>query len=317
MRRYVLRRVVLALGSLFAVSVLVFLATVALPGGAARAILGPTATPARVAALTRSLHLNRPLFVQYGDWLAGLMTGHFGHSLANGRPVLSYLGPSLKDSFVLATSAIVISVPIAVLVGITAARKARGVWAWGTTLGATFAAALPEFVIGILLIAVLATDVWHILPASSVVVGTGPPYHDVTTMILPVATLGLVVSPYIARNIQEAILAVRQSDYIEYAVVNGHEPRLVWLRYIVPNALGPTLQVIAAEVAWIAGGIVLVEYVFDYPGIGTQLVYAISNRDVPVVQFLTLLIGAVYVFGNLAADLFAVILEPATRAAIR
>lgn len=307
-----MRRSLLAIASLLAVSVLVFAATVALPGGAARAILGPTATAARIAALNAALHLNRPLLQQYLDWLGNFGTGNFGHSLANGQSVLSYLGPSLGNSAMLVLFATLVSVPLSILLGMVSARRPGGPADTTITFFATASAALPEFVIGILLISLFATNVFHIFPPSALTSGGAPWVHP-TIMILPVATLTFVVTPYISRNVRESVLAVRSSDYVEFAEVSGLDRRTIATRYVLPNAIGPTLQVIAAEVAWLAGGIVLVEYVFDYPGIGSQLVYAISNRDIPVIQFLSLLIGAVYVVGNLCADLAGVLFAPTTR----
>jgi len=311
MGRFLARRVVLAAGSLLVVSVLVFAATVALPGGAARAILGPTATPARIAALDAALHLNRPLVWQYLDWLGGFVTGRFGRSLANGEPVVSYLGSSMVNSGVLVLLATVVSVPMSVVLGVMSARRPGGFADTVIMLGATVAASLPEFVIGVLLIALFATSVFHVLPSSAVTSG-GAPWSEPAIMVLPVATLVFVVSPYISRNVREAVIAARSEPFVEYAEVSGIKQSVITWRYILPNSIGPTLQVIAAEVAWLAGGIVLVEYVFGYPGIGTQLVYAISNRDIPVTQFLTLLIGAVYVVGNLVADVMAAYLAPSS-----
>jgi len=207
MRWFLVRRIILAIGSLLAVSILVFAATVALPGGTARAILGPTATPARIAALNARLHLNRPLVSQYVDWLSGVVTGNFGRSMANGQPVLSFLRSSLLNSTILVLLATAVSVPASLILGMVSARRPGRLADTIITLCATASASLPEFVIGVLLLALFAVNVLHVLP-SSAVTNSGAPWMHPNVMVLPVLTLVLVVSPYITRNVRESIIAV-------------------------------------------------------------------------------------------------------------
>jgi peptide/nickel transport system permease protein len=309
----------LAFGALvlWAVSVVVFVATQALPGDAALAILGRTATPERLAALRAQLDTGQPLIQQYLSWLGGLITFDPGTSLANGQPVSTILGSKVVNSLVLMACAAAISTPIAMLIGTWSALRRDRMLDHTAALGTLVLAALPEFVIGIALVIVFATGLLKVLPAVSVSDGTRPVWADPEQLVLPVLTLVLAVGPYIARMMRATMVEVLESDYVQQARLKGLPERTVLLRHALPNAVGPVVQVVALQLAWLAGGVVVVEFLFRFPGIGFTLVDAVNNRDLPVIQALSLLIAGVYIGVNLFADLISLAANPKVRTATR
>jgi peptide/nickel transport system permease protein len=313
--RLVVTRIALGVLILWAVSVVVFLATQALPGDAAQAILGREATPERLAALRAQLHTGEPLVVQYGSWLGGLLSLDLGTSLANGLPVSELVGPRVANSLVLMVCAAVVSTPVAIFLGTWSALRRDRLADHGTALVTLVLAALPEFVIGILLVIVFATGMLHALPAVFVATGPGPVWADPRQLVLPALTLVLAVGPYIVRMMRATMLEVLDSEYVQQARLKGLSERTVILRHALPNAIGPVVQVIALQLAWLAGGVVVVEFLFRYPGIGFALVDAVNNRDLPVVQVLSLLIAGVYIVVNLLADVIALAANPKVRTA--
>lgn len=317
MTKFLLRRTVLGLLTLFLVSIVVFAATQALPGNAATAILGRNATPARVAALTRQLHLNEPVFSQYTHWLGGIVTGNFGISAATEQPVAQYISPRLLNSGFLVLISAVVAIPLSILLGVwMAVRRDRPTDHIGSLTTLTLAA-LPEFVIGIFLALLLATTVSHVLPAVSLIPPGEHAWNEFNMVILPAATLVIAVTPYISRIMRASMVEVMESDYVTMARLKGLSNRTVIWRHAVPNAIVPAIQVSALQLAYLAGGIVTVEYVFGYPGVGSALTDAVGNRDIPVVQALALIMAAVYVVVNLAADLWTIIITPRLRTAGR
>jgi peptide/nickel transport system permease protein len=317
MLRLVLRRLLVGLVILWAVSLVVFAATQALPGDAARAILGKEATPARLAALRAQLHTDTPVVSQYWHWLSGVVTGRLGNSFASGLPVGQLLVPRMMNSLVLMVTAAIPAGIISVLVGTwTAVRRDRA--ADHVTAAVTLVlASLPEFVLGILLVLLLSTGAFHLLPAVFVANRPGPIWEDPSQLILPVLTLVLAVAPYVARMMRATMLEVLESEYVQQARLKGLPERTVLMRHALPNAIGPVLQVMALQLAWMAGGVVLVEYLFRFPGIGSELVDAVNNRDLPVIQSVALLIAAVYIVVNLAADVLGLVANPKVRTADR
>lgn len=312
MAGFALRRAFLSLIVLFLVSILVFIGTQAL-GDPARAILGRHATPASLAQLHHELHLDRPLVAQYVGWVGGLFHGNLGTSLAAQEPVSTLLGDRLVNSAVLVFIAAVISTPVAVAIGSYAALRREKAFDTGSSLTMMVLAALPDFVVGVLLVILFATTLLHVLPATSPVDPGQRPWAVPEELILPALTLIIVVSPYVARIMRASMVEVLESDYVEMARLKGLPERLVLLRHALPNALGPTFQVIAINLAYLAGGIVVVEYVFNYPGIGSALQDAVVNHDIPVVQDLALLIAGVYVVLNLLADVATIVVTPRLR----
>ncbi|HEX7389689.1 MAG TPA: ABC transporter permease [Acidiphilium sp.] len=310
---FVLRRIGLGVLTLFLVSVLVFAATEALPGNAARAVLGRTATPAALAALEKKLHLDQPVWKQYEMWLGGVVSGNPGKSLVNGEPVLQEVMPRIRNSAVLLILAGIFGVPIALFAGIIAAIRRDGRFDAAVSTTALGLAALPEFVVGMFLVILLATTVLRWLPPVSLV----PPGTDVLTrpriLVLPVLTLMLVIFPYIFRMMRGSMAEILESDYIEMARLKGIGQRRLIFLHALPNAIAPVIQVVALTFAYLAGGVVLVEYVFAYHGIGQGLIDAIFARDIPVIQFEVVVLAGFYVALNILADLLAVLTTPRLR----
>jgi peptide/nickel transport system permease protein len=316
-RRLILRRIGLGILTLWLVSLVVFAAVIALPGDAATAILGKEATPQRVAALREQLHLNESVVSQYLHWLGGLLTGDLGTSAATQQAVTHLLSNRVANSAFLVLVASVVAIPLSIGLGVwMAMRRDRPVDHIGSTTTLVLAA-LPEFVIGIGLILLFATEVFHVFPAVSLLPPGTKAWQEPKVVVLPAATLVLAVTPYISRIMRGSMVEVLESEYVTMARLKGLPERQVIWRHAVPNAIVPAIQVAALQLAWMAGGIVVVEYVFSYPGIGAALVDAVGNRDMPVVQAVTMLAAAVYVGLNLLADLATILVTPKLRTAAR
>lgn len=296
------------------VSVVIFAATQALPGNAAYAVLGRSATPARLHAYERLLHLNRPVVDQYGTWIGGVLAGHFGVSFANNESVAALIGPRVLNSAVLVAISGAVSALIAVTLGILTAAR-RDTWFEHVTSAiALVVIALPEFVVALALVILFAVLVLHVLPAVSAIAPGSEPWLNPNEMILPVATLVIVIGPYMFRITRGALIDALESDYVEMARLKGLSPRRVLLVHAFPSAIPPVIQVFGLSLLYLAGGIVVVEYVFDYPGIGAALVDAVSNRDIPTIQFIVLVLAAFYVAVNIATDVIALMASPRRRA---
>ncbi len=314
---FILRRTLLGLLTLFLVSVVVFAATQALPGDAARAILGRTATPDSLAALREQLHLTEPVLQQYTHWLSGLLHGDLGRSLAANEAVTQLLRNRFENSAVLVLLAALISTPLAVFLGAVTARRRDSPFDHGASVVMLALAALPEFVVGIGLVVLLGTTVFTVLPAVSLIPPDSSPWSHLNELVLPTLTLVIAVFPYTARIMRASMVEVLESDYVEMARLKGMPERKVVWRHAVPNAIAPTIQVTALNLAYLAGGIVVVEFVFGYAGIGSALVDAVHNRDVPVVQALAMLIAAVYIVLNVLADVASILVSPRLRTSLK
>jgi peptide/nickel transport system permease protein len=298
---------------LIVVSVVIFAATQALPGNAAVAILGHSAAPAQLHALEKQLHLNRSALNQYGSWISGVLSGHPGTSLANGMPVWSIVGPAVANSAVLVGLAGIIGSIVGVALGALAALRKDSLFDQVSSVIALALTALPEFVVAITLIVVLATVVFHVVPAVSLIPPGTRAWDEPSKLILPVLTLVVVIVPYILRMTRAATVEALASDYVEMAQLKGLSTRRVLVVHALPNAVAPVVQVLGLSFLYLAGGIVVVEFVFAYPGIGDSLVSAVSNRDVPVIQMIVLLLAGFYVFVNIVSDVAALLASPRRR----
>jgi peptide/nickel transport system permease protein len=314
---FVMRRALLGLVTLFLVSLIVFAATQALPGDPARAILGRTATPESLKTLRQQLHLDQPVGSQYVHWLKGLVTGDLGRSLAADQPVTKLIGRRIENSAFLMLIAALVSVPLSIALGSMAARRRDGAFDHTTSIVLLALAALPEFVVAIGLVVLFGTTVFHVLPAVSLIPPGEAPWRHLKELVLPAVALVLAVSPYIARIMRASMVEVLESDYVEMARLKGLPERTVLWRHALPNGIAPAIQVIALNLAYLAGGIVVVEFVFGYPGIGGAFVDAVANRDLPVVQALAILIAAAYVVLNLCADVATILVSPRLRTSIK
>ncbi|HEY3726017.1 MAG TPA: ABC transporter permease [Solirubrobacteraceae bacterium] len=317
MSKFILRRILFGLLTLLLVSIVVFAATQALPGNAARAILGRNATPARLAALTQQLHLNQSVVSQYFHWLGGVLSGNLGTSAATEQPVSQLLSGRILNSAFLVFVAAIVAIPLSIFLGVIMAVRRDKPTDHVLSTSTLALAALPEFVIGIGLALIFATNLSHIFPAVSIVPPGEHAWNTPNVVVLPAATLVLAVTPYISRIMRGSMVEVLESEYVTMARLKGLSNRTVIWRHAVPNAIVPAIQVSALQLAYMAGGVVVVEAVYSYPGIGNALVDAVGNRDVPVVQALTIIIAAVYVVVNLIADLATIVVTPRLRTAGR
>jgi peptide/nickel transport system permease protein len=307
------RRILLGLFTLFLVSIVVFAATQALPGNAARAILGRDATPARVAALSRQLHLNEPKVDQYVHWLGGILSGNLGISAATQQPVSQLIGGRVANSAFLVAISAAVAIPLSILLGVVMAVRRGQVTDNALSTVTLGLAALPEFVTGIGLALLLATNVSHLLPAVMLLSSGQHAWDQPSADVLPALTLVIAVTPYISRMMRASMIEVLGSEYITMARLKGLSSRTIIWRHAVPNALAPAIQVSALQLAYMAGGVVVVEYVFSFPGVGSALVNAVGNRDVPTVQALAIIIASVYVVVNLLADVITILITPRLR----
>jgi peptide/nickel transport system permease protein len=310
---WVARRLALAVLTLFVVSLVVFVATQVLPGDAAQAIAGRSGTPERVEELRAELNLDRSSAAQYLDWISGVLRGDLGPSVAANEPVSSVLSSKVTNTLVLVLLASLITLPLSVVLGVWAAVRRDG-WLDRTFQFVSLVLnAIPDFVVGLLLAVVFATTVWQILPGASLIPEGASPFSEIDAFVLPTATLVLVCVPYLARLIRASMIDVLESEYVQLARLKGLPEREVRYRHALPNALMPAIQGSAQVLAYMAGGIVLVEYVFAFPGLGAELVEAVQLRDLPVIQAATLILAAFYIVVNLVADLLTVALTPKLR----
>jgi peptide/nickel transport system permease protein len=315
--KLIVRRLALGVLTLFLISLVVFAAVLALPGDAATAILGREATPDRIAALRDQLNLNDSVISQYLSWIGGVLTGSFGESAATQQPVSELLSDRVANTAFLVFVAAAVAIPLSIGIGVwTAMRRDRSVDHVLSTTTLVLAA-LPEFVIGIGLILLFATSVFTWLPAVSLLAPDERAWSNLTVVVLPAATLVLAVTPYISRIMRGSMIEVLESEYVTMARLKGLSERTVIWRHAVPNAIVPAIQVTALQLAWMAGGVVVVEFVFSYPGIGAALIDAVDNRDMPVVQTITMLAAGIYVVLNLLADLATIAVTPRLRTEAR
>jgi peptide/nickel transport system permease protein len=312
--RLVVRRAILGVLTLFLVSLVVFFATQLLPGDTARAVLGRSATPERLEALRAQLHLDDPAILQFSRWAGGLLSGDPGISLVNGKPVAELIGPRISNSLVLLGLVGLFGIPPSILLGIYAALRRGRRSDSSVSVVALALAAAPEFVIAIGLILLFSTVVFQWLPPVSMIRPGMSILDRPDILVLPVLTLSLVCFPYIFRMMRASMIEVLESDYMEMAKLKGLSPaRLIFLHGL-PNAIAPTVQVIALTFAYLAGGVVVVEYVFAFPGIGQGLINAITTRDIPTIQCIVLALAGFYVAVNILADVVVVSVTPRLRA---
>lgn len=319
--RFVLQRLAVGLLTLVIASILIFLATNILPGNAAVVVLGRGATPAVVHHLEVELGINRSIAVRYLSWLGGMLHGNFGHSAvaeAEGRPdsaITVTLGSPLADSAILAGITTLFLVPLTLLFGTLAGLYAGRKLDHVISLPALVTSGLPEFVTGTALIFIFFSEL-NVLPPIALLNPGQSPFSDLKAMILPVVTLLAVAVGAGIRQVRAGMIEVLQLDFVRFARLNGIPERRVILRYALRNALAPSVQIIAQNLQYLVGGIIIVESVFTYPGIGTYLVNAVSTRDVTEVQAAAVILAALYIVINILADLIVVFLVPKLRTAM-
>jgi peptide/nickel transport system permease protein len=283
-----------------------------LPGDVAQAILGQSATPEAVAAIRKDLNLDRPAIVRYGEWLGHSLEGELGTSLANREPITQMISGRLGNTLFLAAAAALVAVPVAILLGLVAARF-RETWLDKTISIVTLSAiSMPEFFIGYILIFIFAVKLLWAPSIASVYEGMGLG-EKLGAVALPVATLALVVIAHMMRMTRAAVINVMASPYIEMAELKGVSRSRIIFRHALPNALSPIINVVVLNLAYLVVGVVVVEVVFVYPGMGQLMVDAVAKRDVPVVQACGLIFAATYVLLNLTADILSIVANPRLR----
>ncbi len=312
MTRFLARRIGLALVTLFLLSVIVFLGANLLPGDVGRRILGPFADARAVAALNHQLGTDRPILVQYWSWLTNALQGRLGDSVAFGDPVTSMLGRALGNSLKLAVVAFVLVVPLGILGGIIAALNRDRFLDRLITVAGLSATAVPEFVFAILAIIVIGIAL-HWLPITA----TAPEGSGVLTqfryLLLPALPLVLVLFGYIARITRAGMIEALDADYTRTAVLKGLSYWTVIRRHVLRNALLPTIAVVATQTGYLIGGLVVIEFMFNYQGIGQLMYLAAQKKDFPVLQGGAIVIGLVYLTATLLADIIYSILNPRIR----
>ena len=306
------QRLGLGIALLFAVSVLIFVGTEVLPGDVAQAVLGQGATPEAVAKLRGDFGLDRPASFRYLEWLAGILHGDLGVSYTSHRDIASAITKSLGNTLFLAFSAACIAIPLAIGLAVVAVRYRDTLIDRAISVATLSSMALPEFFSGYLLILLFAINLqW--LPSTATVYDSMSVGQHIEAMILPVTTLVLVVVGYMMRMTRAAILNVLSSEYIEMAELKGlSQADIIW-RHALPNSIAPIVNAIALTLAYLIVGVVVVEVVFVYPGLGQYMVDHVSKRDVPVVQACGLIFAAVYITLNMVADIVAMIANPRIR----
>jgi len=310
--RILLRRLGFLGLTLLLTSVLIFSATQFLPGDVARVILGREAGEEAVAALREELGLDRPAIVQYGTWLGRFLRGDWGESFGTGLAVRPLVVERLRNSLMLAVVALVFAVPLSIFLGVWAGLREHGIADHVISLGSLAVVGLPEFVTGVLLIELLAHR-WNLLPASSPIApGTGF-WGALPSLILPALTATLVLLAYIARLTRAEVAEQMRRPYVRTAVLKGLPRRTVVLKHVLRNALLPTITVVAISFGWLIGGIIVIENVFNYPGLGRLLLFAIDRRDVPLLQAIAIVVVLGVVFANLIADLLYSAVNPRIR----
>jgi peptide/nickel transport system permease protein len=310
--RLVAQRVLLGLVLLLAVSVLIFAGTQILPGDVAQAILGQSATPEALANLREQLGLNDPAWLRYVHWLWGILHGDFGTAQSSGLDIATSIGTRLKNTLFLAACAAIVAVPLAIILGLIAVRYRNGFvdkLISGLALAST---SFPEFFIGYVLIFVFAVH-WQIFPSISTVDDSTPFLERLQAVVLPATALTLVVLAHMMRMTRAAILNVMQSAYIETAELKGLKAFDIIRKHAFPNAIAPVVNVVMLNLAYLIVGVVVVEVIFVYPGMGQYLVDHVAKRDVPVVQAVGLIFAAVYITLNIVADIAAIVANPRLR----
>jgi peptide/nickel transport system permease protein len=310
--KLLVQRLALGLLLLLAVSAVIFLGVEALPGDTAQAILGQSATPQALENLRNQLGLNEPALTRYFAWLGGVLTGDLGISLTNGSDIATAIGQRLGNTLFLAGCAAAIAVPLAILLGLVAARYA-GRWPDKVISGATLTTiSLPEFVAAYFVIYLLTQVIPIFQPVAMVFPGMSF-WAKLNAIALPVIVLVLVVLAHMMRMTRAAILNVMQSAYIETAELKGLSPMTVIWRHAFPNAIAPVVSVVMLNLAYLVVGVVVVEVVFSYNALGQYLVDHVTKRDLPVVQAVGLIFAAVYILLNMLADIIGILANPRLR----
>ena len=314
MATMITRRIFLAFVTLFIISLIVFMGVEALPGDTATAYLGQSATPESLAALREEFGLNAPVHERYLNWLGGFLQGDLGDSMSKKKPVTELIGNRFRNTVVLATAAALIGIPLAIVLGVIAGLT-RDKWpdvfvSTTSIVGMT----LPGFVTATILIYFFAIRLeWF--PAITLVPSNVPVVELLPNIVLPIITLTLIMVAHILRLVRTNIIDVLTSDYVQMAKLKGVPHWSIVFKHALPNAMLPTINVVALTLAWLLGGVAIIETVFNYPGIGQLMITAITDRDFALVQGIAIILAVIYIALNLIADVLSMILNPKLRTA--
>ncbi len=315
MLKLILRRCLLGLLTVSIVSMLIFGAVELLPGDACTAVLQQDAQGQRLAHCREELGLDRPATTRYLEWISGAAKGDFGLTVHRTKKVSEMVGDRLKNSLLLGICALLVGLPIAFAMGILAALRRDKMLDVSVSSVAIAAMTIPEFVSATILILVFSAWLgW--LPGIVTVSANAPLKSFFPEIILPVVVLSMVMTAHILRTVRSSMLEVLDSDYVRMATLKGVPYRRMILVHVLPNALLPAINVVALTIAWLLGGVVVIETVFNYPGLGRLVVTAISDRDLGLVQAITLIVSTVYVVVNLSADLMTLLANPRLRSSV-
>lgn len=314
MIRLIIQRLVLGLVTLWVISVLVFAITNILPGDAAGALLGQESTAEARAALESRLGLDAPPRVRYVKWLTAMLQGDFGTSYATDVPVADVIGPRLRNSLYLALISAGLAVPLSLLLGLLCAAFPGSFGDRLVTVVSLLVVSLPDFVVGLLLVLLFSVTL-HLLPAVTSNLDTSSPWTVLRGLALPALTLVAAVQAHMVRMTRAAVLDVMGRPYVEMARLKGASRSRIILRHAVPNALGPIVNVVALNLGYLVSGVIVVEVVFGYPGLGQLIVQSVSTRDMPVIQTTAMIFCGTYIFLTMGADVIAIMVNPRLRQA--
>jgi peptide/nickel transport system permease protein len=309
---YLLRRLGLAIVTLWILSIIIFFAGQVLPGDPARAILGPLSAESAVRALDHQLGVDRPLLTQYWSWITGLLHGNMGQSYQYQSPVEPLLRAALANSAKLAALALIVIIPLGILGGVVAALYAGRPVDRIITLTGSSAAALPEFATGIVVIVIFSVEL-KLLPSSAQAAAGASFPTQLRSLILPAIPLVLVLFGYIARMARAGTVEALESDYVRTATLKGLKRPVVIYRHVLRNSLLPTITVIATQTGYLIGGLVIVERLFNYQGIGNLIYHAANAKDFPMLEAAVLTVGVIYMVATVGADLLTTVLNPRQR----
>ena len=312
MVRYLLRRLVLGLITLWLLATIVFVITNILPTDVGRTILGPFAPEETVAALNERLGTNRPLPVRYFESITGLATLDFGDSFVSGQPVLPQVLGAVGRSAKLAGLALLITIPLSIAAGLYAARRRDRLADRAIVLAGVTLSSIPEFVTGTILVVVVGVQL-HWLPVLATAPENADPVTQIRYLLLPAIAMAIVYFGYIARMTRAGAIEVLQSDYVRTATMKGLTTAQTMRRHVLRNALVPTVAVIAVQIGYLFGGIIAVEKIFNYNGMGATMLYAAQRKDLPMLTAGVIVIGLVYMLATLAADLIIAWMNPRIR----
>ena len=310
----VIRRLILSLVTLFIISLIVYVGVEALPGDSATGYLGQWATPESLAALREEFGLNDPIHVRYLNWLGDILRGDLGVSMVKRKPVVELIGNRFRNTVVLTIASALVGIPLAIILGVISGLM-RDKWP-DVIISTTsiVAMTLPGFVTATVLIYIFAIRLeWF--PAITLVPSDVSVIELLDTMLLPIITLTMIMVAHILRLVRTNMIDVMVSDYVQMARLKGVPARQIVFKHALPNAMLPTINIVALTLAWLVGGVAIIETVFNFPGIGKLLIDAITDRDFALVQGIAMILSGIYIALNLTADLLSLVLNPKLRTA--